>query len=77
MKENRAEERQSKQDNTPQRGLLNRLNLEKRVKSLHQEKIRSLQQEVVAISLQNKDKRHISSLLEEIKKLRELLKCTG
>ncbi len=76
MKENRAEERQSKQDNN-QRGLLNRLNLEKRVKTLHQEKIRSLQQEVVAISLQNKDKRHISLLLAEIKKLRELLKCTG
>ncbi len=77
MKDNRAEKRENKPDKTPQRGILNRLNLEKRVKTLHQEKIKSLQKEVVAISLQNKDKKHISPLLEEIKKLRELLKCTG
>lgn len=60
-----------------QRGLINHLNLQKRVQSVHQARIKSLQKEVVAISVQNTHEQDISPLLEEINKLRALLKCTG
>jgi|GEM_PF-6721500 len=56
-----------------QHPLTNQFNLEKRVKAVHQERIKSLQKEVVEISLQNNHKKKIRPILAEIKKLRTLL----
>ena len=56
-----------------QHPLTNQFNLEKRVKAVHQERIKVLQKEMVEISLQNDRKKKIEPILEEIKKVRVLL----
>ncbi len=54
----------------------NDANLENRVKCLREERIKILQRELVEISVQHNGSKEISTILNEIKKLRASLKFT-
>ncbi len=56
-----------------QHPVTNQFNLEKRVKAVHQERIKALQKEMVELSLKNNEKYKIRPILKEIKKVRTLL----